>query len=95
MIECMRSVYRHAPHAGPHPHTIDDARTWLTRLRAPAAEGRLNHIWLVCQADSGEVIGDCGLHVDLKHRRGVLGYLIRPDHWGKGIATEAVVRAPR
>jgi len=67
-----------------------DARAWLSRLRSPAAEGRLNFIWLICLIDSGETIGDCGIHIDLKHRRGVLGYLIRPDHWGRGIATEAV-----
>jgi RimJ/RimL family protein N-acetyltransferase len=45
---------------------------------------------LICLAESGEAIGDCGLHMDLRHRRGVLGYLIRPDHWGRGIATEAI-----
>ena len=91
----IHNVHRHKSVADgvisiPHPHTLNDAHAWLTRLRAPAAEGRRNYIWLICLADTGEVIGDCGLHIDLKHRRGVLGYLIRPDHWGKGIATEAI-----
>lgn len=91
----IHNVHRHKSVADgvisiPHPHTLNYAHAWLTRLRAPAAEGRRNFIWLICLADTGEVIGDCGLHIDLKHRRGVLGYLIRPDHWGKGIATEAI-----
>lgn len=74
----------------PQPHTISDARAWLAKHRTPPAEGRLNYVWLICLADSGEPIGDCGIHIDLRHRRGVLGYLIRPDQWGRGIATEAV-----
>ncbi len=74
----------------PHPHTIADARAWLARRRTALAEDRLNFLWLICLADTGEPIGDCGIHIDLKHRRGTLGYLIRPDHWGRGIATEAV-----
>ena len=94
-VAAIHDIHRHKAVADgvltiPHPHTIDDARAWLTRLRAPAAEGRLNFIWLICIAESGEAVGDCGLHIDLKHRRGVLGYLVRPDHWGRGIVTEAL-----
>lgn len=94
-IAAIHDVHRHRAVADgvlsiPHPHTIADARAWLAKHRAVSPEGRLNLIWVICLAGSGEVIGDCGIHIDLKHRRGVLGYLIRPDHWGQGIATEAM-----
>jgi RimJ/RimL family protein N-acetyltransferase len=94
-IPAIHDIHRHKAVADgvisiPHPHTMADARAWLSRLRAPAAEGRLNLIWLICLIDTGEPIGDCGIHIDLKHRRGVLGYLIRPDHWGRGYVTEAL-----
>jgi ribosomal-protein-alanine N-acetyltransferase len=91
----IHDIHRHKPVADgvlsiPHPHTLADARAWLAKQRTPPAEGRLNYVWVICLADSGEPIGDCGIHIDLRHRRGVLGYLIRPDHWGRGIATEAI-----
>lgn len=74
----------------PHPHTVDDARAWLERHRTPPEADRLSHRWMICLALSGQPIGNCGIHMDLKHRRGVLGYLLHPDHWKHGYITEAV-----
>lgn len=36
------------------------------------------------------VIGLCGLVLDGSQRQGEAWYLLGPDHWGKGLATEAV-----
>ncbi len=39
---------------------------------------------------SGEVIGDCSVHVvSSEHRQGEIGYIFHPDHHGHGYATEA------
>jgi RimJ/RimL family protein N-acetyltransferase len=39
---------------------------------------------------TGEVVGDCGLHWhDNDHRQGEIGFIVHPDHQGRGYATEA------
>ncbi len=94
-LAAIHDVHRHKSVADgvisiPHPHTIEDARAWLAKQRGAPGEHRLNFVWVICLAEGGEVIGDCGIHCDLRHRRGVIGYLVRPDWWGRGIAAEAV-----
>lgn len=94
-IAAIHEIHRHKAVSDgvisiPHPHTLDDARAWLERHTRPAEPDRLSHRWMICLAPSGQPIGNCGIHMDLKHRRGVLGYLMHPDHWGRGYITEAV-----
>lgn len=45
--------------------------------------------WVI--ADPGDrVIGTCTLfHFDPRHRRAEVGYALRSDHWGRGLASEA------
>lgn len=96
--EAIHEVHRHAPVAAgvlsiPHPHTVADARAWMERFRASLiASDRVhrNLIWLICLAEDGRVVGDCGLHCNTVHRRGTLGYLIHPDCWNRGLVTEAL-----
>jgi RimJ/RimL family protein N-acetyltransferase len=39
---------------------------------------------------SGEMVGDCILHwVSRQHRCGEIGFIVHPDHHGRGYATEA------
>lgn len=97
-IPAIHEVHRHAAVADgvlsiPHPHTIADARAWLDRLRASIATAdpvNRNLIWLICLAETGQVVGDCGVQWNELHRRGTLGYLLHPESWGRGFATEAV-----
>ena len=47
-------------------------------------------IWVVADRGAGEVIGNCGLVlVEWEGPDVELAYMIRRDHWGEGIATEA------
>jgi RimJ/RimL family protein N-acetyltransferase len=39
--------------------------------------------------DSGDVIGLCGIAILHGSEQGEIWYLVRPDHWGRGIAAEA------
>ena len=49
--------------------------------------------WLVVDADD-RAIGTCTLfRFDPRHRRAEVGYALRPDHWGRGLASEAVTLA--
>ena len=47
--------------------------------------------WGITLKDSGKVIGSCGfLNMLPKHYRAEVGYELSKDHWGKGIAGEAL-----
>ena len=47
-------------------------------------------MWAVCLRDSGEVIGNLYLHRNEPQawRTWELGYVLHPDHWGRGYASE-------
>lgn len=47
--------------------------------------------WVVTKRDDDSVIGTCTLfRIDPRHRHAEIGYALRSDHWGRGIASEAV-----
>ena len=52
--------------------------------------------WAVVCKECGEVIGSIGmLDVNEFHRLAEVGYILRKDHWGRGLATEALRRVVR
>ena len=54
-------------------------------------EQRLLFNWMVTARDDDGVIGTCTLfRIDPRHRHAEIGYALRSDHWGRGIAGEAV-----
>lgn len=73
----------------PHPFTREDG---IKRLRDHIFNNEHGRgcVWLVARAEDGAVIGDCGFQADDTHARAVMGYTIRPEHWNKGYATEAI-----
>jgi ribosomal-protein-alanine N-acetyltransferase len=47
--------------------------------------------WMVVSRQDDALIGTCALfRVDARHRRAEIGYSLRRDHWGRGLAAEAV-----
>jgi ribosomal-protein-alanine N-acetyltransferase len=49
--------------------------------------------WAVTLPESGKMIGTCGFAaIDLENDTGEIGYVINPDFWGMGYATEALGR---
>jgi ribosomal-protein-alanine N-acetyltransferase len=49
--------------------------------------------WVIVDADD-RVAGTCTLfHFDPRHRRAEVGYALRSDHWGRGLASETVSSA--
>ena len=75
-----------------YPYPFDEARIrgWITRNI-----GRYRvfgfGLWAVCLRDTGEMIGDCGLTMQLIHGevRPEIGYHIRRDMQRRGSAREA------
>ena len=69
------------------------------------AEGRIEEMqdafarrdmihWLVADRRGDAAIGSCSLfRFDARHRRAEVGYALRSDRWGRGLATEAVALA--
>ena len=50
--------------------------------------------WVVATRAHDEVIGTCALfRFEPRHRRAEIGYALRSDHWGRGLACEAVTLA--
>jgi RimJ/RimL family protein N-acetyltransferase len=47
--------------------------------------------WGICTSESDQVIGTCTLYnLDLPHRRAEVGFALRRDTWGRGLAGEAL-----
>ena len=49
--------------------------------------------WALIEKESGKMIGTCGFTtIDTSNNSGEIGYVLNPDHHGKGYATEAAGR---
>jgi RimJ/RimL family protein N-acetyltransferase len=46
--------------------------------------------WAITLGEADEALGSCSLfRIDPDHRRAEIGYVLRADHWGRGLALEA------
>ena len=70
--------------------TAAEAHQWLDRQLSRYQQWGFG-LWAVVLKDSGEMIGQCGLTLQLWKGEEVLeiGYLFQRRHWHKGYATEA------
>jgi RimJ/RimL family protein N-acetyltransferase len=74
----------------PAPFDRQGVEDWIQRnLRRYANDGF--SLWAIILKESGELIGDCGLIKQVVEGTEEIevGYHLRRDHWGKGLATEA------
>ena len=74
----------------PAPLTYEESRSWIERNRARYEAdgfGRCAVIW----RETGELVGDAGLISTVVEDTPEieLGWVVRHDRWGQGIATEA------
>jgi len=75
-----------------YPAPIDRAATqqWIERNQRRYADDGVG-LWAMVLKATGEMIGDCGIirqHVENEYLYEI-GYHLRRDHWGRGLATEA------
>lgn len=73
------------------PYPLERAEAMVAALLAE--DGPLNDEWWmgsVCEANSGEVLGDLVLHLEHEGRTAEIGYTFFRSHWGKGFAVEAL-----
>jgi [ribosomal protein S5]-alanine N-acetyltransferase len=83
--------------AFPHPYTLDDAVSWITRSHTPDVHGTLPAIFcIVAKGADGDtaggglvggikLMGDGGVYV----RNAELGYFLGRAYWGTGYVSEA------
>jgi len=70
---------------------IEEAANLLDEVRDLAVTGAL-YQWGIARREDDGVIGTCTLHrIDRTHARAEIGYILRRDHWGRGLAHEALV----
>jgi RimJ/RimL family protein N-acetyltransferase len=72
------------------PYDRAGVEAWITRnINRYAKDG--HGLWAMILKETGELIGDCGPTIqEVDGAREVeIGYHLRRDYWGKGLATEA------
>ena len=70
--------------------SIEDARALVTEIEAHWRSRTLFQ-WGVTERMGGSLIGTCTIYGwNRTHARAELGYALRKDRWGRGLATEAV-----
>ncbi len=79
---------------GRHPlPTLADAEQTVQRYLTQYEEKR-GMIWVICDRDTGAVIGNCLIFNLIKaHYRAEVGYALIPEWWGKGIMSEVLPTA--
>ncbi len=77
-----------------YPYTFDEKRVrgWITRNKERYRIFGFG-LWAVCLKETGEMIGDCGLTMQMigNSAKPEIGYHIRKDHQRKGYAKEAAI----
>ena len=91
-FEALRRVLGDRDIMGHYPYEFDDERirSWIARNRERYSIFGFG-LWAVCRKDTGEMIGDCGLTMQIidGQIRPEIGYHIRADHQRQGYAKEA------
>lgn len=74
----------------PAPFDRTGVEGWIFRNRARYQKDG-HGLWAMILKSSGELIGDCGLTVqNIDGANEIeIGYHVRREHWGQGLATEA------
>ena len=76
----------------PAPYDRAGVEQWIARNRQRYKDDGVG-LWAMARKSPGELIGDCGIirqEVEGEHLYEV-GYHLRRDFWGQGLATEAAI----
>jgi RimJ/RimL family protein N-acetyltransferase len=72
----------------PHPYPDGAAEMWIGTLPQAFDSGEAA-VFGITLHDGGELVGTCGLRLELPHARAEIGYWVGREYWGRGVATEA------
>jgi len=73
-----------------HGFSVEETTEWIAKQRHRYATEGFG-LWALLRADTGELIGDCGITTQRVGDHSVIevGYHLARAHWGHGYATEA------
>lgn len=71
--------------------SVNEAEEMIHKIKT-AFDSNESITWAISLKDQNEMIGTIGFWKIIKeHHRAEIGYLLHPDHWGKGLMHEAIV----
>ncbi len=70
----------------PHPYTLRDAEAFLRSVQAGEVDG---YVYAITIADTGRLIGMCGVEQSRRFGGLEVGYWLGRSWWGQGYASEA------
>ncbi|WP_409295543.1 GNAT family N-acetyltransferase [Peribacillus sp. SCS-26] len=73
------------------PNSRQDTKEYIQEVLADAAqEPRERYVFAIIHKETSRLIGAVELSIKSFHNsEGEIGYIVHPDHWGKGVAAEA------
>lgn len=72
----------------PFPYTLENAQTWLEKQERSFLEGK-DVVLGMFDVNSGELVGNIGLHLKNEHQIAEIGYVVGKPFWNSGYGTEA------
>nr|WP_077625138.1 GNAT family protein [Sediminibacillus massiliensis] len=96
-IDDWRSVHSYASQAKVSrfqpwgPNTEEDSKLFVEQAIKDAENNpRTRFVFAIIHKEDGKMIGVVELNIrDISNKSGEIAYIVHPDYWGKGIATEA------
>ena len=75
------------------PHeSVEFTKKFIDIILSKYKSGEYND-WAIVLKENKKMIGTCGLtRIDERNRTVEIGYVINPEYWGRGLATEAAKR---
>lgn len=73
------------------PNTVEDSKAYIQEVLDDASQDpRTRFVFAVIELEEEKLIGAVEINIrDSFNLEGEIGYIIHPDYWGKGYATEA------
>jgi ribosomal-protein-alanine N-acetyltransferase len=76
-------------YSGAPATSVEDALRMLRQIAVDQERGDTVH-WGLASPDDGKIVGTCGYYRGLAGARGEIGYVLKQEHRGRGLMTEAV-----
>ncbi|SHF37717.1 Protein N-acetyltransferase, RimJ/RimL family [Seinonella peptonophila] len=73
------------------PNTEEESKTFVEQAIVDSkANPRSRYAFAIIENEKGSLIGAAEINIrDFKNKNGELAYIVHPDYWGMGFATEA------
>ncbi|MEG9298453.1 GNAT family protein [Mangrovibacillus sp. Mu-81] len=72
------------------PNTVEDTKVFMKEVIADTMkEPRTRFMFAILMKEDNRLIGAIELNIQVHHKYGELGYIVHPEYWGRGVASEA------